>query len=533
MAELTRANSRSKTTSRTVTDTIVGEHTHTIVGYSLIKGIGDGEPIASERFTVGGHEWVLLFYPDGKRSSSADITGPATQPGGPEHAPLQVPAPGGVPAPGAGMLLAVPPGVAPAAAAGNEPNNDGGLALVPGNAPPLPPNHAMVLQHRHHHPAIPQMPQIPRPQRRDTTNEYAALFVALIGEGSNPQGVVNTSEGKVVRAFHRFTLVDQTGQNHDILKGRRRDDGAVKISCARQQDPNARNCHGYRKFVKRSTLEDLTKGYLVNDTIVIKYTIELVVSSGGALSRGGSSVPAKKELVKVPAPNLGENLEKLLSSGQHSDFTIVVEEDAVEGEGEPYSEEIKVHKIILEARSPVFAAMLKRDMREGSEGKVVIRDIKAPVFRALLHFVYTDSLPKDLDGDNLTVAMAQHLLVAADQYGLERLRTMCERRLCETVDVENAATTLTLAEQNHAKELKRVCLEFVARHLGAVMDTSGYKHLTASCPKLQGDILETVANSNAGAGDRNAQSHLHRVHRPREADNAEDVRRVRPRRNDA
>ncbi len=42
-------------------------------------------------------------------------------------------------------------------------------------------------------------------------NEYAALFVALIGEGPNPQGVVNTSEGKVVRAFHRFTLVDQTG----------------------------------------------------------------------------------------------------------------------------------------------------------------------------------------------------------------------------------------------------------------------------------------------------------------------------------
>lgn len=35
-----------------------GEHEHTIVGYSLIKGIGDGEPIASERFTVGGHEWV-------------------------------------------------------------------------------------------------------------------------------------------------------------------------------------------------------------------------------------------------------------------------------------------------------------------------------------------------------------------------------------------------------------------------------------------------------------------------------------------
>jgi hypothetical protein len=52
--------------------TCAGEHEHTIIGYSLVKGIGDGEPIASERFTVGGHEWVLLFYPDGKRSSSSE-----------------------------------------------------------------------------------------------------------------------------------------------------------------------------------------------------------------------------------------------------------------------------------------------------------------------------------------------------------------------------------------------------------------------------------------------------------------------------
>jgi hypothetical protein len=65
-------------------------------------------------------------------------------------------------------------------------------------------------------------------------NEYAALFVALIGEGPNPQGVVNTSEGKVVRAFHRFTLVDQMGQGRDLTKGRTREAGAVKISCARQ-----------------------------------------------------------------------------------------------------------------------------------------------------------------------------------------------------------------------------------------------------------------------------------------------------------
>ena len=60
------------------------------------------------------------------------------------------------------------------------------------------------------------------------------MLSVVAGEGDNPQGVVNTSEGRVVRAFHRFTLVDQKGQGRELTKGRRRDQGAVKISCARQ-----------------------------------------------------------------------------------------------------------------------------------------------------------------------------------------------------------------------------------------------------------------------------------------------------------
>lgn len=62
-----------------------------------------------------------------------------------------------------------------------------------------------------------------------------------VGETDNPQGVVNTSDGRVVRAFHRFTLVDQLNQNRDLTKGRRRDQGAVKISCARQVQTNPGN----------------------------------------------------------------------------------------------------------------------------------------------------------------------------------------------------------------------------------------------------------------------------------------------------
>ena len=51
---------------------------------------------------------------------------------------------------------------------------------------------------------------------------------------------------------------------------------------------------------------------------------------------------------------------------------------------------------------------------------------------------------------------------------------------------------MTLAEQNHAEELKRVCLEFVSKNLSAVMVTEGYKHMLSSCPTLQVSLLSAA-----------------------------------------
>lgn len=363
---------------------------------------------------------------------------------------------------------------------------------------------------------------------------------------------------------------------NNLIKGRRRDQGAVKISCARQ-DPNARNCHGYRKFVKRSVLENPAAGYLVNDTLVIRYTIELVVSTGGALAKpngrigggGGLGVGSLRGLggrggnrgggaggegALLPPPSLGVDLARLLDSGAGADVEFEVE-----------GELFRAHRIVLSARSPVFDALLNGGMREAREvlqlggaagaqdggddaerrpspascggspppllPRIKISDVRAPVFRALLHFAYTDELPSEIGstsggsagggeaaaatsageaaaapstalavaapssrppaatttaafaaalstvGAALDVPMAQHLLVAADRFALSRLRRICERRLCERVDISTAATTLALAEQNNASDLKRVCLAFVSRNLQAVMASEGYQHM--------------------------------------------------------
>ncbi|CAN0898544.1 BTB/POZ and MATH domain-containing protein 2 [Linum grandiflorum] len=54
------------TSSTSRNDTVNGTHEFEISGYTLSKGMGVGKYIASETFVVGGYEWAIYFYPDGK-----------------------------------------------------------------------------------------------------------------------------------------------------------------------------------------------------------------------------------------------------------------------------------------------------------------------------------------------------------------------------------------------------------------------------------------------------------------------------------
>nr|XP_023920016.1 BTB/POZ and MATH domain-containing protein 3 isoform X1 [Quercus suber]POF00716.1 btb/poz and math domain-containing protein 3 [Quercus suber] len=49
-----------------ISDTVNGTHRFTVQGYSLAKGMGVGKYIMSDTFTVGGYDWAIYFYPDGK-----------------------------------------------------------------------------------------------------------------------------------------------------------------------------------------------------------------------------------------------------------------------------------------------------------------------------------------------------------------------------------------------------------------------------------------------------------------------------------
>ncbi|KAI3868576.1 hypothetical protein MKX03_017266, partial [Papaver bracteatum] len=51
--------------SESIFETVEGSHEYKIKGYSLAKGMGVGKFTSSRTFTVGGHDWLIIFYPDG------------------------------------------------------------------------------------------------------------------------------------------------------------------------------------------------------------------------------------------------------------------------------------------------------------------------------------------------------------------------------------------------------------------------------------------------------------------------------------
>ncbi|XP_021813781.1 BTB/POZ and MATH domain-containing protein 3 [Prunus avium] len=369
-AQLGEAMSNSKpgvdqeSCSRSISETVNGSHRFTIKGYSLAKGMGAGKYIMSDTFTVGGYDWAIYFYPDGKNP--------------------------------------------------------------------------------------------------EDSSTYVSVFIALVSEGTD------------VRALFELTLVDQTKSGKDKVHShfdRALESGPYTLKYRGSM-------WGYKRFFKRSALE--TSEFLRDDCLVLNCTVGVVRTR---LER------PKQFSITVPSSDMGRDLKDFLDSEAGCDIVFQVGDEL-----------FKAHKLILAARSPVFRAQFFGLVGDCSIDKVVVKDVEPFIFKAMLLFIYTDKLPNvhEVMGSSplcTFTVMVQHLLAAADLYNLERLKVLCESKLCEEITTETVATTLALAEQHHCPQLKAVCLKFAANpaNLGAVMQSDGYKHLEESCPSMLLELLETFA----------------------------------------
>ncbi|KAJ4820453.1 BTB/POZ/MATH-domain protein [Rhynchospora pubera] len=207
-----------------------------------------------------------------------------------------------------------------------------------------------------------------------------------------------------------------------------------------------------------------------------------LVCSVMILSESYKEVP-KRFVSGIMPSNIDDHFVDLFERKETTDVSFEVD-------GEIFT----AHRSVLAARSPVFNAQLFGSMTESKMETIAIKDIKPLIFKAMLHFIYTDSLP-DMSDENIPlVIITQHLLVAADRYGLDGLKSLCEDRLSRDISMDTAISTLALAEELNLVELKDHCLCFISdpKNLLLLSVTDEYVQLMQRYPCLLKKIGDEI-----------------------------------------
>jgi speckle-type POZ protein len=194
----------------------------------------------------------------------------------------------------------------------------------------------------------------------------------------------------------------------------------------------------FPRFIRREELEN--SAYLKDDCFRIRCDVTVAK---------GICVQPTTQLVTLPPPDMLHQFSRMLETGVGADITFEVG-------GEMFA----AHRRLLAARSSVFMAQLFGPAKENDASLIQINDMEAKVFKMMLHFIYTDTLPSIDDG--VIMEMAQHLFVVAGRYNLERLKLICTNMLCDRINNTTVALMLAFAEQHGCDGLRKACFKFVA-----------------------------------------------------------------------
>ncbi|XP_014491065.1 BTB/POZ and MATH domain-containing protein 4-like [Vigna radiata var. radiata] len=299
------------------------------------------------------------------------------------------------------------------------------------------------------------------------TQEHATVYVSVF--------VVLVSNANDVRAMFEFAMHDQRGQEEHFVLGHFNDTLGTQPHTLSKGE-----MWGIQRFYNRFHLEHSM--YLIDDCLQVNCTVGVL-----------PTIRDNSMTIELPESTIATSFGMLFEDEQSSDVTFCV------GGNKFYA-----HKIVLAARSSVFKSQFFCGT-DKVDREILVNEMEPKVFKALLHFIYKDTLIEDEELHlSVSSSMASisewyvtKLLAAAHKYDLPRLKLMCESVLCKHISIGSVAEILVISDCYDATELKFICLQFSAENLNAVLKSNGFKHLKEKCPHLQLELLETVA---AGIG---------------------------------
>ena len=145
---------------------------------------------------------------------------------------------------------------------------------------------------------------------------------------------------------------------------------------------------------------------------------------------------------------------------------------------------VSAHKFILCARSSYFRAMfLGGAYKESTHADEAIElpGVAHHVFVIMLKYLYTDEVSVSAD-------VAMDLFEIADQFGVDRLKRICEDKMLLAMNAETAASIFLAADAHHAHQLRKRCMHYILSNFDVVSKTEGFMDMG----RQRGLVLEIL-----------------------------------------
>lgn len=177
----------------------------------------------------------------------------------------------------------------------------------------------------------------------------------------------------------------------------------------------------------------------------------------------------------VFSETLSRNLKDFFLASTEGDVIIKVKE-----------REFVAHRMVLQARSPVFFATFSVDMLEKKTGILYVKDIEPHVFQNVLLYLYTGEVT-GLQSDTFC-----QIFAFAHKYVLEELKNECVRFIYNNLSEEILYDVLQLAHLYGEQKIKEFAEDFIAKRRKAIFPSFQWKIFTAENPALTIEILESI-----------------------------------------
>ncbi|GIZ05087.1 TD and POZ domain-containing protein 3 [Caerostris extrusa] len=194
-------------------------------------------------------------------------------------------------------------------------------------------------------------------------------------------------------------------------------------------------------------------------------------------------------IVDVQQPNLTSSPSEMGSSSNslRSDLQCLYEEATLyDFTLRVATENLRVHKTVLCARSPVFKAMLTSNMKETISQVMDIPDLEIDVVRRMLVFMYTDTV------DDIGWETASKLYAAADKYGIVSLKNFCSSILKSSLCIANVGEILLLANLYADEDLKKLAFEFFRCNDKQVICSAEWEDFMKKDVQLAADMMRLI-----------------------------------------